>query len=151
MTTNLKEISNSHAISLRPLTLKYTDATKKIGRVNDPITPATHKLKVIDKLISSLKMEKENLRNGLINFMKETGCITSDADGWTVSLAHKPKRVVITDRKHFEKNYPDYFKPQPPKLDETKVRKLLEYKEIDGAHLEDGGDTISIRLAKGNR
>lgn len=87
---------------------------------------------------------RAKLKRSLIcTALEIAGRKTMELDVGTVTLSAVKAKAIVTE----EADIPaEFFKPQPPKLDQTALSAALrEGREVKGATLSNGGNTISIR------
>lgn len=119
------------------------DAAKRIGEIQ------AH-LEGLDAYAGRMKTRKERLerqedliRTALMHAMSIAHLKTLELPTATMTLKATGPSVVITD----EADIPaEFWKPQAPKLDKKLLMAALkDKKEIPGAQLSNGGETIQIR------
>ena len=90
----------------------------------------------IDRLSrNNIKIMKESLENT----MKITGKTKFKTDLFSFNIQNNPPRLVI------DKDVPEQFLiPQPPKVDNARIKDVLKQQELDFAHLE-VGQSLRIR------
>lgn len=88
--------------------------------------------------------ERTDARKRAIQRAMEVGEIkTLPTPSGTLSLRAVPRAVEITDEILIP---PEYFVPQPPRLDKKKLKDdLKDGKTVPGAHLDNGSMCLSIR------
>lgn len=87
---------------------------------------------------------RAKLKRSLIcTALEIAGRKTMELDVGTVTLSAVKPKAIVTE----EADIPaEFFKPQPPKLDQTALSTALrEGREVKGATLSNGGSTIRIR------
>lgn len=84
---------------------------------------------------NNIKIMKESLENT----MKITGKTKFKTELFSFNIQNNPPRLVI------DKDVPEQFLiPQPPKVDNARIKELLKHQELDFAHLE-VGQSLRIR------
>jgi len=84
---------------------------------------------------NNIKIMKESLENT----MKITGKTKFKTDLFSFNIQNNPPRLVI------DKDVPEQFLiPQPPKVDNARIKDVLKQQELDFAHLE-VGQSLRIR------
>lgn len=91
-----------------------------------------------DRLFSRAKLK----RSLICTALEIAGRKTMELDVGTVTLSAVKPRAIVTE----EADIPaEFFKPQPPKLDQSALSAALrEGREVKGATLSNGGSTIRI-------
>lgn len=104
----------------------------------------------IDRYAEELSARKQRLesraklkRTLICTALEIAGRKTMELDVGTVTLSAVKAKAIVTE----EADIPaEFFKPQPPKLDQTALSAALrEGREVSGAALSNGGSTIRIR------
>ncbi len=84
---------------------------------------------------NNIKIMKESLENT----MKITGKTKFKTELFSFNIQNNPPRLVI------DKDVPEQFLiPQPPRVDNARIKDLLKQQELDFAHLE-VGQSLRIR------
>lgn len=104
----------------------------------------------IDKYVTDLCARMQRLTNRaklkrtlICTALEIAGRKTMELDVGTVTLSAVKAKAIVTE----EADIPaEFFKTQPPKLDQTALSAALrEGREVKGATLSNGGNTIRIR------
>jgi len=93
-----------------------------------------------------LRMSKasETLRSIILAAMDKAGIKTIEGDLATLTVKTKPRNAVITD----EFKIPaEFFDPQDPKLNKSRLLSALKEGSVSGAELDNGGISLQIRRA----
>ena len=88
---------------------------------------------------SSIENNIKTMKESLENAMKITGKIKFKTGLFSFNIQNNPPRLII------DKDVPEEFLiPQPPKVDNARIKQLLKEQELDFAHLE-VGQSLRIR------
>jgi len=88
---------------------------------------------------SSIENNIKTMKESLENAMKTTGKTKFKTDLFGFNIQNNPPRLII------DKDVPEEFLiPQPPKVDNARIKQLLKEQELDFAHLE-VGQSLRIR------
>lgn len=60
----------------------------------------------------------------------------------TLSIARRPGKAVIVNEAEIPT---EFWKPQPPKLDQAELTKALADRDVPGAHMSNGSVSLTIR------
>lgn len=98
--------------------------------------------KRLSERISRLEKQRETLRAAMVLALETTGKKRLETPIGTLALMATQAALVVTE----EADIPsEFWKPQPPKLDKTALKKALKDKrEVAGARLSNGGMTVQI-------
>ncbi|MEE7442651.1 siphovirus Gp157 family protein [Methylobacterium oryzae] len=115
-----QEIQEREAYALA-LAMKIDELNERKGR----------HLKVVDRL-----------RTIILHAMDNAGLPKIEGAEATISVTKRKPDLHIENEAALPSQF---FEPQPPKLDKTKLRKALEEGPVEGARLGNGGINLSIR------
>lgn len=115
--------------------------------------------KTLESDISALEAEEKRLkvrRQGLENkrklllsrleqAMRETGKLKFKTPLFSFSIAKNGGKQPISVTEDIEQIPKEFLIPQPPKVDNEKVRELLKEKEVEWARLEPRGESLKIK------
>lgn len=107
-------------------------------------------IEAIDSLINTVGKRRDRLENraDLTKAAIQTAMGVAEVRSLkrplaTISLGRKAPSLVVTNEANIP---PDYWKPQPPKLDKKALGDALKAgATVPGAELSNGGETISVR------
>lgn len=93
----------------------------------------------LTKKRTSLEQSIARLKTSLEMAMRETGKTKFKTELFSFGIQKNPAKLIITGDVPEE-----YLVPQPPKVDNAKIKDLLKTKELDFAKLEQG-ESLRIR------
>ena len=92
---------------------------------------------------SRLENSAETLRTIILQAMDNTGTDKVAGPEMTLSCRETKGQLVIDDEAAVPS---EYFKPQDPKLDKKALKEAVEAGPVPGAHLSNGGLSLTIRV-----
>lgn len=112
---------------------KAENSAKVIRELEGNINALTSEIQRLNERKTALNNNVRFLKEYLQNEMEKVGKDKIKSDLFTVGIQNNPPSVRVEDERKIPR---DYFAPQDPKLDKTKLKdELKRGKEIEGAEL----------------
>ncbi|MCF1614810.1 siphovirus Gp157 family protein [Tetragenococcus koreensis] len=112
---------------------KAENTAKVIRELEGDINTLTSEIQRLNERKTALSNNVKRIKEYLQNEMEKVGKTKVKSERFTIGIQNNPPSVRVEDERKIPR---DYFTPQEPKLDKTKLKdELKRGKEIDGAEL----------------
>lgn len=112
---------------------KAENTAKVIRELEGDINTLTSEIQRLNERKTALSNNVKRIKEYLQNEMEKVGKTKVKSERFTIGIQNNPPSVRVEDERKIPR---DYFTPQDPKLDKTKLKdELKRGKEIDGAEL----------------
>lgn len=139
------ETAQRHHTEMKALLDEYVPLVRDLKKTNDQIVPAVQIYEVLRRLSDGVKQFRDAMKTAIIEDMKATGTIETEAGPYIVMLRKGATRAVVKDEKALRASRPDIFEPQPDKISTRLLGQALRFGAVDGAELVEGEPTIAVR------
>ncbi|MCF1632913.1 siphovirus Gp157 family protein [Tetragenococcus koreensis] len=112
---------------------KAENTAKVIRELEGDINTLTSEIQRLNERKTALSNNVKRIKEYLQNEMESVGKTKVKSERFTIGIQNNPPSVRVEDERKIPR---DYFTPQDPKLDKTKLKdELKRGKEIEGAEL----------------
>lgn len=112
---------------------KAENSAKVIRELEGNINTLTSEIQRLNERKTALNNNVKRIKEYLQNEMESVGKTKVKSERFTIGIQNNPPSVRVEDERKIPR---DYFTPQDPKLDKTKLKdELKRGKEIEGAEL----------------
>lgn len=139
------DIAQHHHTGMKKLLDEYVPLVGELRKSNDQIVPSVQIYEVLRRLSDSVKLYRDAMKAAIVEDMKDTGTIETEAGPYTVTLRKGATRAVVRDEKALRASRPELFEPQPDKISIRLLGQALRFGTVDGAELVEGEATIAVK------
>lgn len=147
LTRDLRDVANrEHAAFMKQAMTDYNGAITAIRTANNPDSAAVDLIHTSEELARHAKAFAEKMRDKLSAEMRETGQFEVLGTGIAATMRSGSLKGYVTDSRELEGAYPELYLPQPDKLDQGRLTKMLRAgMKVPGAELSAGAPSLAIR------
>lgn len=139
------ETAQQHHTEMKALLDEYVPLIGELRKANDQIVPSVQIYEVLRRLSDSVKRYRDAMKDVIVEDMRATGTIETEAGPYTVTLRKGATRAVVKDEKALRASRPDLFEPQPDKISVRLLGQALRFGAVNGAELVEGDPTIAVK------
>ena len=139
------ETAQRHHTEMKALLDEYVPLVRELKKSNDQIVPSVQIYEVLRRLSDSVKDYRDAMKAAIIEDMRATGTIETEAGPYTVTLRKGATRAVVQDETALRAARPDLFEPQPDKISTRLLGQALRFGAVEGAALVEGDPTIAVK------
>ncbi len=139
------ETAQHHHTEMKAILDEYVPLVGELRKSNDQIVPSVQIYEVLRRLSDSVKRYRDAMKDVIVEDMRATGTIETEAGPYTVTLRKGATRAVVKDEKALRASRPDLFEPQPDKISVRLLGQALRFGAVNGAELVEGDSTIAVK------
>ncbi|MCT6839384.1 MAG: hypothetical protein M3036_17205 [Bifidobacteriales bacterium] len=139
------ETARRHHTEMKALLDEYVPLVRELKKTNDQIVPSVQIYEVLRRLSDSVKDYRDAMKTAIVEDMRATGTIETEAGPYTVTLRKGATRAVVQDETALRAARPDLFEPQPDKINPRLLGQALRFGAVEGAALVEGDPTIAVK------
>lgn len=139
------ETAQQHHTEMKALLDEYVPLIGELRKANDQIVPSVQIYEVLRRLSDSVKRYRDAMKDVIVEDMRATGTIETEAGPYIVTLRKGATRAVVKDEKALRASRPDLFEPQPDKISVRLLGQALRFGAVNGAELVEGDPTIAVK------